>query len=72
VGEQVLPEDLVEVVTLGLSGQGVADRELRPEAQSGGNLAELEIEVEEHHRPVRFAGEELGGVGGEERLAASA
>ena len=72
VGEQVVLEDLVEVVSLGLGGQGVADRELWSEAQGGGDLAELEVEVEEHHRPVGVPGEELGGVGGEERLAASA
>jgi hypothetical protein len=71
MGQQVLVEDLFEVVALGFRRQGVGDRELRPEPQGGGDLAELEVEVEQHHRLVGRAGQELGGVGGQERLAAT-
>jgi hypothetical protein len=72
MGQQVLVEDLVEVVSLGLDRKGVADREIRPEAQRGRDFTELKVEVEEHHQPVGVPSEELRGVGGQERLPAAA
>ena len=72
MGQEKVVEDLVEVVALCLGGEGVGDRDLGPEPQGGRDLAELEVEVEQDDRLVRGPGQELGGIGGQERLAAAA
>src|SRR5438067_66795 len=72
MGQEVVVEDLVEVVALGLGGQGVDDGQVPPQAQGGRHLAELQVEVDQDDRLAHPEGQELGGVGGQERLAAPA
>ena len=63
---------LVEVVVVdGLPGQQVRDREPRPEVQRGGDLAELQVQIDQAHALARLGGEVARQVGGVERLAAA-
>ena len=72
MGEQVVVEDVVEVVAVRLGGQEVDDRQLAAQPQGGRHLAELEVEVDQHHPLAGGPGQELGGVGGQKGLAAPA
>ena len=72
VVQQEVVEDLVEVLTLGLGGEGVGDRDVGPQPQGDGNLPELQVEVDEDDGLSGGAGQELGGIGGQEGLAAAA
>ena len=72
MGEQVLVEDLVEVVALGLGGQGVGDRELGRSRRAVETSPNWRSRSRSTTGWSVCAGQELGGVGGEERLAASA
>ena len=64
VGGQV---DLVDV----LAGEDVGDREPGPQAQGGGHLAELQVEVDDAGPLPGVLVQEVGQVGGEEGLAAA-
>ncbi len=70
VREEVFVEVLAEVVALGLGPQRVGDRQVGTESQGGRDLAELKVEVQQHDRSIGRANQELGGIGGHERLAA--
>jgi hypothetical protein len=73
VGDHVLVDVGVEVGFVGvLALEGIEDGVARPQSQSGGDLAELEIEVDHTGAAAGVLLEEVGQVGGQECLATAA
>ena len=67
---EVLLDVLVEIVLVHrLPGQQVRDREPWPQVQRGGDLAELQVEIDQADALARLGGQVAGQVGGIEGLA---
>jgi hypothetical protein len=69
--DQDFGQDGFERPALGLGSQGVDDGALRLHPQGGAHLAELQVQVDQHHRAGGALGQEQGGVGGQKGLARS-